>query len=179
MIIYILELEDNRYYIGKTNRTVEERFKDHMNGKGCIWTSTYRPKKIIETIETQDRFDEDKYVKKYMTLYGIDNVRGGTYSSLILSKNIISYLEREITSMTDKCYICKNDGHFMSDCELNKNIEKLYKESKYIESNNIINNIFYFIKSIFNTTSCTRCGRDSHNKVNCYATYDLTGKKLN
>lgn len=52
-----------------------------------------------------------------MEKYGIDNVRGGSYSKLILDNNEIKFITKRIDSATDKCYKCGNNGHFAKDCD--------------------------------------------------------------
>ena len=116
LIIYILELEDNKFYVGKTN-DVEKRFFEHANGNGSVWTKKYHVKKIKETIENADPFDEDKYVKKYMTMYGIDAVRGGSYSIIILTNEQINLLQSEINSALNLCNGCGKHGHFIKECK--------------------------------------------------------------
>jgi predicted GIY-YIG superfamily endonuclease len=41
--IYILKLEENKWYVGKTYRKVKERFQEHLDGKGSSWTKKYKP----------------------------------------------------------------------------------------------------------------------------------------
>ena len=45
--IYILKLNNNKYYVGKTNRTVNDRYQEHLDGNGSIWTKKYKPQSII------------------------------------------------------------------------------------------------------------------------------------
>ena len=63
--IYILQLEDNKYYIGKTTQP-EIRLESHFNSNGSSWTKKYKPIKVIEIMSDCDDFDEDKYTLKYM-----------------------------------------------------------------------------------------------------------------
>jgi predicted GIY-YIG superfamily endonuclease len=70
-IIYILQLNNSKYYIGKTNQNPEERFNQHLNDNGSSWTGKYRPLNIIKTYETNCLFEEDKITKEYMINYGI------------------------------------------------------------------------------------------------------------
>ena len=72
VFIYVLELENNKYYIGKTDNP-QFRLESHFNSNGAAWTKKYKPINIIELIPNCDDYDEDKYTLKYMEKYGIDN----------------------------------------------------------------------------------------------------------
>ena len=47
---------------------------------------------IIEVIPDCDLYDEDKYTRKYMDTFGIDNVRGGSYT--IIDENTHRHLRK-------------------------------------------------------------------------------------
>ena len=116
--IYILKLKENKYYIGKT-KNIEKRWNDHIAGNGSGWTKKYKPISLIKTVLSTSYFDEDKYVKEYMSKYGIENVRGGTYSNIELDDNCISVLEKEIRHSKNLCTRCGRDTHFIKDCYAN------------------------------------------------------------
>jgi len=116
--IYILKLMDDCFYVGKTN-DIEKRYFEHTSGNGALWTKKHRPIKIEKTIDNCDPFDEDKYVKKYMAMYGIDKVRGGTYVKEILDDEQIKILQKEINASMDLCNNCGQAGHFVKDCKVN------------------------------------------------------------
>jgi len=120
--IYILELVENKYYIGKS-KNPQERYIDHFNGNGSEWTIKYKPIKIKTIIEHASIFDEDRYVKEYMSIYGIDSVRGGSYSTITLSDCQKSLLINEIRGATDKCIKCGRKGHFIKNCYAKTNID--------------------------------------------------------
>ena len=82
--IYILKLEGDKYYVGKS-RSLDIRLEDHFNGSGSKWTQLYKPIEVIETHENCSDFDEDKYTIMTMEKYGINNVRGGSFSTIELS----------------------------------------------------------------------------------------------
>jgi|UniRef100_A0A6C0IUC8 hypothetical protein len=114
--IYILELQQKKYYIGKTENP-SFRLEQHFESDGSFWTKKYKPISIIENIAGCDVYDEDKYTIKYMEKYGINNVRGGSFCQIKLSDNNIITLEQIIKSVTDKCYICGRNDHFAIDCK--------------------------------------------------------------
>jgi predicted GIY-YIG superfamily endonuclease len=112
--IYVLELTEGKFYVGKSTKLVN-RIQDHFSGNGCYWTSLYPVIGVIETIQG-DSFDEDKYVKKYMAKYGIDNVRGGSYSRRALTPDEEALLKKELLGASDACFRCGRNNHFVSNC---------------------------------------------------------------
>jgi hypothetical protein len=113
--IYILQLENNKYYIGKTENPYF-RLNEHFSSFGSEWTNKYKPIYVIELLLNCDDFDEDKYTLIYMKKYGIDNVRGGSFCKLKLSDSEIKHIQKMINSATSKCYNCGNFGHYIADC---------------------------------------------------------------
>ena len=117
--IYVLVLQNDKYYVGKTNNP-DFRFQKHFNFNGSEWTKKYNPINLFELIPDQDDFDEDKITLKYMNTYGIDNVRGGRYCRLTLSSDEIKYINDSFASANNKCYNCGLSGHFAKKCTLAK-----------------------------------------------------------
>lgn len=115
MHIYVLKLENEKYYIGRTN-DLKNRVEVHYRGEGSLWTQKYRPTSTIEIIETDDPYDEDKVTLKYMEKYGIDNVRGGSFVRLVLSGYEKKSIQQMIYGNTDNCFRCGNSGHFAKEC---------------------------------------------------------------
>ena len=113
--IYVLKLENGKYYIGKSN-DIHKRFQQHLNGIGSSWTKKYKPLKIEKIINNTSPFDEDKITKELMNKYGIDNVRGGSYCNIELSDFQIETLKTEIWGAKDLCSKCGHKGHFIKDC---------------------------------------------------------------
>jgi predicted GIY-YIG superfamily endonuclease len=113
--IYVLKLENDKYYVGKTNN-VPKRYRQHIDGTGSSWTQKYKPIHIEKTIELKSPFDEDKIVKEYMSQYGINNVRGGTYVTDTLTQSQLDSLKAEIWGASDLCNKCGRENHFFKDC---------------------------------------------------------------
>ena len=101
---------------------VTKRLQQHFSGEfqGSKWTSKYKPIKLIQTIDNADEFDEDKWVKIYMKKYGIDNVRGGTYSNASeIHFTVRHFINSELNHAEEKCFICLKYGHLSVDCVKN------------------------------------------------------------
>ena len=115
--IYVLELEQQKYYVGKTRGSLPfERVLDHFRGEGSAWTRRYKPIQVFDMIPDCSPFDEDKYTKEYMAIFGIENVRGGTYCRIDLDQETINFLQREIRGARDQCIRCGRNSHFVRDC---------------------------------------------------------------
>ena len=201
VFIYALQLEEEKYYIGKTNNPYF-RLDNHFNSNGSEWTKKYKPLLVFELIPNCDDYDEDKYTIKYMEKYGINNVRGGSFCKIKLCNNNIITLNQMIKGSTDKCYICGKDDHFANDCKkfsikkdkiptINVN-EKCDCPTSYISSHRrfkcVLNNIISYFddeddnidKLIIqekddNSVYCFRCGRQGHYISSCYASKHIKG----
>ena len=145
--IYILQLENNKYYIGKTNNP-SFRVSDHFTGNGSTWTSIHKPIKLLDLIPNCDDYDEDKYTQMYMDKYGIENVRGGSFVSITLNENEMDILQKKNNGTNDKCFKCCIPGHFVSNCltttedmneyiRLSNKIERKQKVLDELKSNDI------------------------------------------
>ena len=115
MYIYILELSNNKYYVGKTTNP-NFRIESHFNNGGSEWTKKYKPIRLLELISNCDDYDEDKYTRIYMDKYGVNNVRGGSYVQIKLSEETINNLEKMNRGTNNKCFICGESNHFANKC---------------------------------------------------------------
>lgn len=137
VFIYILKLEHEKYYIGKTNNP-QFRLENHFNLNGSEWTKIHKPISILELRSNCDDYDEDKITKQYMDKYGIDSVRGGSFVSVKLEQSVIDVLLKMNKGTNDKCFVCGKEGHFAKDCIYKKNKTELKCESN-INNNLVIN----------------------------------------
>ena len=81
-MIYVLELEDDCFYVGITYN-LNLRIAQHLSGTGAGWTKMHKPVKIVEVFhEGCTRQMEDEVTKRYVEIYGAENVRGGSWCKI-------------------------------------------------------------------------------------------------
>ena len=148
--VYVLKLENGKYFIGycKTLKNIREQ----LESKGLSWIKENPYVKILKVYNNCDKFDVDKYTKKYMDVYGIENVRGG------------SYYESELSS----------EIQFQINEELRINDKDVYKELelKEDEEDDGIEDSFDKIEKEFEIINkCSRCGSNDHYSYQCYVEF--------
>lgn len=85
--LYALRLNGGYWYIGIA-KNIEKRFKQHLNGKGAMWTSLHKPIAVHETrvldtnLMSEAAVYEDELTLDYARNYGHIFVRGGGYCQM-------------------------------------------------------------------------------------------------
>ncbi|EXX72249.1 uncharacterized protein OCT59_002214 [Rhizophagus irregularis] len=147
--VYVLECRNNKYYVGKTSRSVDVRFEEHCNGSGSEWTWLHQPIRIVESEKTDNSHLELTKTLDYMNKYGIDNVRGSCYTNVNLSETEIQSIHQYLSSGNDTCYKCGRTGHFANNCNY----------SNENDNNN-------------NSHGCFKCGSTDHFANDCNDYFD-------
>jgi predicted GIY-YIG superfamily endonuclease len=185
--IYVLKLEGGKYYVGKS-KNVAERYKQHLSGDGATWTRSHKPLKLVESRPLKNDHDETNLTKDLMKKYGVDNVRGGAYVSLVLDEATKSVLEREFRGNTDACFKCGEIGHFAGRCTAGEEEEENVWACDHCgkEFKRMVLAIQHERRCTSKppprpakkTGACYRCGRASHYSPDCYAKTDTDGNEL-
>ncbi len=192
--IYVLECEDNCYYVGKTTRHVSDRFNEHKHRFGSSWTYKHKPIRILKFFEG-DAFDEDAETKRMMNQHGIDRVRGGSWSRVQLDQIDKEFLTKELYATADRCHNCGQGGHFIRNCPYAHDSEEDWSEEE--ESIDITSDAEYACDQCGEAfddyhdavthekecirdanNKCTRCGRQGHVLANCFAEFHRKGYVL-
>jgi predicted GIY-YIG superfamily endonuclease len=204
--IYVLKLKEGRYYVGSSDN-VDKRYQEHLDGKGSSWTKKYKPIALEKTHKNVSSFEEDKVTKQYMSKYGINKVRGGSYVKIKLSEEETNSLKKEIRAANGECTQCGRKGHFVKDCYAKTEVERkgdLPSESETESEEDeededeceqweceYCDRTFttHFGCTVHertcktkgnnvNSDACYRCGRQGHYASDCYARRHVNGHAL-
>jgi predicted GIY-YIG superfamily endonuclease len=82
--VYVLECEDDKYYVGST-RNRKQRYRQHFDNPkgGSKWTKLHKPIKVIaEYKRIPEKYlmgMESQKTAEFMIKYGVNNVRGASF----------------------------------------------------------------------------------------------------
>jgi hypothetical protein len=154
--IYVLSLENNKYYIGKTTGDLDDCIKTHMK-KPIPWLALNKPIEIIESFKSAPIEIEEEFTIKYIKLYGIDNVRNSNYSDFILDPIIMKKWNQDIINNDiniDINYIKSQ----LNSIDNNQKIKILFEEINRLE--NLLKLIDQLNKSIYRNSIVSYSARN-------------------
>ena len=165
VFIYTLELEQGKYYIGKTNNP-QFQINSHFNSDGTEWTKKYKPINVLEIIPNCHSNDEDKYTIKYMVKYGINNVRSGSFCELKIREENKNTLKRMINKTIN------NNEYFAKDYIQDEDEDEDEDENEF-------NKRFDELEELLvKHDLCFRCYRKGHYSNKCYAKTTISGEPI-
>ena len=118
--VYVLQLEQGRYYVGKTSRAVGLRIQEHFSSPKPAWIRAYRPIAAVTPmtflpadLESWERAE----TLERMWVHGATRVRGWQYTRLNLTSTEKSQIVMELCERKNLCRKCGNAGHMYSNCQ--------------------------------------------------------------
>jgi hypothetical protein len=148
--LYIIELQNEKYFFHLTNLTDEYQIMKESEFM-YDFVKNNPPIKILNQMECHDVSELDYYVKLNMQKYGIDFVRGGSYSMEIIPDDLIKYLEFEFKNYTkplenkmiiNNIYEKYNYDFLQNKQSIQKEIQDLEKQLiEYNKTKQILKNI--------------------------------------
>ena len=166
--IYVLELEHECYYIGKTYN-VDRRFAQHVQGQDCKWTSIHPPKRVICQKPVTSDLDEIQTTIHYMQIHGIDKVRGGSFVSEQLPEHQIKTIADMLHTTKNTCFKCGSNAHYVKDCpQIEDSRIFVYDCSESSSSEDDDDD----------HDNCFRCGRPGHWQTSCQYRIHVDGHRL-
>ncbi len=122
--IYVLLCKENKIYVGRTTKDPMMRFFEHIQHfhagyggpPGAQWTLVYEPLEVLAVYPMYTPFCENNYVIEWMLKRKPENVRGGTFSAVVLPVYQIRTLQDILRSHTNTCFACGGTGHYSVSC---------------------------------------------------------------
>jgi predicted GIY-YIG superfamily endonuclease len=98
--VYILELNNGKYYVGHAV-DIYRRLRNHNSNSGSIWTKLHGVKSILAVTDgTHD--DENRITIETMHKYAYQNVRGGKWYQEKLKGKPVELIALEQALVLDK-----------------------------------------------------------------------------
>lgn len=92
--VFILQLEHGKFFVGGA-KDPAKALEEHREGLGGLWTQVHKPIRILEQHPFKSEADIDIHTKITMRTYGIENVRGGSWSNSRLTDADRHHLHKE------------------------------------------------------------------------------------
>ncbi len=148
--IYILELCNNKYYIGKLYDIYKLEDTILMLDETIEWLYYNKIKKISSIEQFDQDVDERFFIYEFIQHYGVNNVRGDSFNKMKLTLDNIYDIFTYVKIEFNKCYLCGKNEHNGFQCKLR------YKYGYDLLVMLIMSNII-----------CFNCNMKGHYKEHC------------
>jgi len=100
LYMYFVSLDDDKLFLYTDFKMDYEKVLTVCEEK-YEYVQKHKPRKVIFTLEINDLYDVDKYVKTFMHMFGIDDTRGGSYVDIDLPEYLKEAIlfEQKITNI--------------------------------------------------------------------------------
>lgn len=124
--VYVLKLDNDKYYVGQTNQYISTRIDEHK--KRGRWSATFVKANTTENSafeylqpksyypDDYNRWEEEETYHAMLT-FGFNNVRGYVFAQLILDKVRWTCVKIMLNGRLSACYKCGEKGHLMQSCK--------------------------------------------------------------
>jgi hypothetical protein len=121
-VLYCLKLAGDKYYVGrsKDHSSLMKRIELHKIGRATEWTTLYKYDSLHFIKYDKNFYDEDSETISMMASKGITNVRGGTFSQVVLPTYHSQTIKDMINTGKNTCFACGQPGHYAHACALRK-----------------------------------------------------------
>ncbi len=97
MVIFILKLQQNKYYVGQT-KCLTATLNEYRAGSGSSWLSKYKMINCAKTFKSNSNHDQYILTLLMMKRYGIENVRSSCFDNIYLTEHQQRMIKHKITS---------------------------------------------------------------------------------
>jgi predicted GIY-YIG superfamily endonuclease len=114
--VYVLELPDGRYYVGKST-AIDARLRQHAAGEGASCARGYlcRVPPITPRASDLEAWERSETLAR-MHRHGIARVRGWMYTTPGMGHAQHEHAFRQVCEKLDLCRRCGRAGHFITAC---------------------------------------------------------------
>ena len=95
-LLFVIKCQEEKYYLGLAKSFVSIFFKHLENHDNIPWMNMYKPMELMHIDHFFNPTMLNNCVIYYMYRYGIENVRGGIYSNIILNLNQYNQITKKI-----------------------------------------------------------------------------------
>jgi hypothetical protein len=170
----LLSLDGGNFYVGRTNDP-DRRFAEHVEGgiAAAAWTRLHPPVAVVRTIPHTHPFHENQVTHELMLEHGIDRVRGGAYTMVVLPFAMRRQLQHMLWHEAGVCARCGRPDHFLAECE------EAHDVNGQLIPDAVPGGPFAHFGAVHPPINhCARCGRDGHTVAECFAATHADGRRL-
>ena len=95
--LYVYMLQNNAWFLYPIAKECEATAVTEECQALYEFVRLHPPVSIVEILPVNDEIEVDAQVKQYMRRFGIDKVRGGSYSDVVLSDDTVRHLTKELS----------------------------------------------------------------------------------